>query len=309
MNAAGAGAAPPVSIGMPVYNGERYVGEAIDSVLAQTDGDFELIVSDNASRDRTEAICRDYAARDRRVRFYRARENRGASWNFERVFRLARGRYFRWCAADDRWEPELLARTKLVLDRRPDVILAYPRTNLIDSQGRLIRRYEGDLDVTQDTAVARYRHIVRKLGLCHAMFGLMRAEVLRQTSLIASYSGSDQVLLAQLAILGKLLLLPEYLFNRRLHERSSSSDISTEGQQQFYDPQTRGKLFLRCWRHTSEHWSFVARADMPIESRGPIILELLRLLCWNRVKLGRELFQLCAYPAASARRLALPSRQ
>ncbi len=300
------GAAVPISVGMPVYNGSRYLREAVDSILGQTFGDFELIISDNASNDDTEAICREYAARDGRVRFHRRPENFGASKNFAQVLHLARGRYFRWCAADDRWEPELLAKSKAVLDERPDVVLAYPRTRLMDARGDLIRLYDGDLDLPQETPAERYREIARKLRRCHAMFGLMRSEVLRRTSLVANYSGSDQVLLAQLAILGKIHLLPEYLFNRRFHATSSSSDLSVESQQQFYDPRTRGKLFLRYWRHTAEHWRFVLRAELPFQARFALFVELLRQLRWNRGRLGRELLQLFAFPLRALRRWRSP---
>ncbi len=99
---------PKVSIGLPVYNGEEYIREALDSLLAQTLTDFELIVSDNASTDDTEAICREYAAGDQRIRYVRQRENRGALANFQFVLDEAGGEYFMWAAADDRWDPDWL---------------------------------------------------------------------------------------------------------------------------------------------------------------------------------------------------------
>jgi glycosyltransferase involved in cell wall biosynthesis len=87
---------PRLSIGMPVFNGEKYLKEALDSILAQTYSDFELLISDNASTDRTEQICREYAAKDRRIRYYRNEKNIGAPKNFNRVFELSSGKYFRW---------------------------------------------------------------------------------------------------------------------------------------------------------------------------------------------------------------------
>src|SRR5215207_1517689 len=108
---------PRVSVGLPVYNGENYLAEAIDSVLAQTYQNFELIISDNASTDSTEEICRDYAARDRRIRYFREPQNRGAAWNFNHTFELARGEYFKWVAHDDVIGPQYLARTVDQLDR------------------------------------------------------------------------------------------------------------------------------------------------------------------------------------------------
>lgn len=98
------GLAPFVSIGMPVYNGERYIREALNSLLNQTFADFELIISDNASTDATEEICKKYATKDSRIRYIRQPANRGASSNFKFVLDEARGEYFMWAAADDVWD-------------------------------------------------------------------------------------------------------------------------------------------------------------------------------------------------------------
>jgi glycosyltransferase involved in cell wall biosynthesis len=95
---------PKVSIGMPVFNGEPFIREALDSLLAQTFTDFELIISDNGSTDGTEKICREYAASDPRIRYVRQPENRGAVFNFQYVLTEARGEYFMWAAHDDIWD-------------------------------------------------------------------------------------------------------------------------------------------------------------------------------------------------------------
>jgi len=126
---------PRVSIGVPVYNGESYLACALDSMLGQTYGDFELIISDNASTDRTPEICRQYAARDPRVRYLREEQNRGLAWNFNRVVEVSRGDYFKWAAYDDVCAPSFLARTVEVLDNDPHVILATSVAALIDAQG------------------------------------------------------------------------------------------------------------------------------------------------------------------------------
>ncbi len=92
---------PTVNIGMPVYNAENYLQGALDSLLAQDYGDFDLLISDNASTDRTQEICLDYTARDRRVRYQRNGRNIGAADNFNRVLEPACGKYFMWAAHDD----------------------------------------------------------------------------------------------------------------------------------------------------------------------------------------------------------------
>ena len=92
---------PRISIGMPVYNGEQFLAGALDSVLTQDFEDFELIISDNASEDGTQKICLDYAARDRRIRYYRNEMNIGGSRNHSRVFELSAAEYFKWAHYDD----------------------------------------------------------------------------------------------------------------------------------------------------------------------------------------------------------------
>jgi glycosyltransferase involved in cell wall biosynthesis len=113
---------PKVSIGLPVYNGEKYIREALDSLLAQTFTDFELIISDNASADRTETICREYAERDPRIRYVRQAENRGAVANFQFVLDEAKGVYFKWMAYDDYLAPRFIELIVGYLDRNQGVV-------------------------------------------------------------------------------------------------------------------------------------------------------------------------------------------
>ena len=134
---------PCVSIGLPVYNGEKFLKETLDSILAQTFEDFELIISDNASTDRTEEICKEYAAKDRRIRYYRNKENLGAGWNNNRVFELCTGEYFKWNAHDDVCAPEFLERCIKVLVQDPTVVLCYPKVTVIDEQGKFVRNWDG----------------------------------------------------------------------------------------------------------------------------------------------------------------------
>src|SRR3990172_11630910 len=114
---------PKVSVGMPVYNAERYLEEALASILAQSFDDFELVISDNASTDRTAEICRAYADKDERIRYFRMRQNYGVIDNFNSVFRLSGGEYFKWAASDDVCERDYLRKAVDVLDRDPSIVL------------------------------------------------------------------------------------------------------------------------------------------------------------------------------------------
>jgi len=128
---------PRVSIGLPVYNGEDYLAEAVDSILAQTFEAFELILSDNASTDATEEICRGYETQDPRVRYFRSPTNRGAAWNYNNTVHMANSsEYFKWAAHDDTCAPEYLRKCVEVLDRDPEVVLCHTTTIDIDAQGQ-----------------------------------------------------------------------------------------------------------------------------------------------------------------------------
>lgn len=126
-----------VSIGFPVYNGQEYIREAIDSLLAQTESNFELIISDNASTDATEQICREYAAKDQRVIYRRQQENIGAMPNFKFVLNQAGGKYFMWAAHDDKWGNNWLA--QLLLAHRESVVLTFGEVVAISTSGEITR--------------------------------------------------------------------------------------------------------------------------------------------------------------------------
>ncbi|SDT58779.1 glycosyltransferase [Jiangella sp. DSM 45060] len=215
------GAVPRLSLGMPLYNAERYVAQAFDGLLAQDFADFEIIVSDNASTDRTWEICEQYARRDPRIRLYRNPENLGAAYNYNRTVDLARGPLFRWVAYDDVCAPTLLRRCVDALDADADAILAYPQTMLIDDDGAPLRPYRDGLDLRSAHAYRRVAQYARHWSLCNAVFGVMRSEVLRASGRIRPYPSSDVVLLAELAALGQFHEVPERLFFRRIHQASS----------------------------------------------------------------------------------------
>lgn len=119
---------PTVSIGMPVYNGAKYIIEALDSLLTQTYTDFELIISDNASTDETQSICEEYARKDKRIRYIRQNENMGAAKNFQVVLDESVGEYFMWAAHDDRRDKLFLELCMNVLNENEHVGLVFSYT-------------------------------------------------------------------------------------------------------------------------------------------------------------------------------------
>jgi glycosyltransferase involved in cell wall biosynthesis len=210
---------PKVSIGLPVYNGEAYLQDAIASILDQTYQDFELIICDNASTDQTEAICRQYAAKDRRIRYYRQAQNIGATANFNRTFELARGVYFKWAAHDDLLERTYLEKCVAVLDRTPDAVLCQSLVKIINDQGECLEEYDHTAFGT-DSPKASVRFAARlRPHDTQEVFGVIRSDVLRRTTLIGYHLGGDRTLLIELALLGRFALVPEPLFLNREHPR------------------------------------------------------------------------------------------
>ncbi len=281
---------PRVSIGVPVYNGERYVAETLYSLLAQTFEDFELIICDNASTDRTEEICRTYAEKDARISYVRHAENLGATKNYRRAFELSSGEYFRWANCDDLFAPESLARCVEVLDREPSVVLTYPKTKLVDERGGVISEYDDGLHIQSSMASERFAQVIARLGYVNVIYGLIRADVLRRTGLLRNFPGGDIPLVAELTLYGKFREIPEFLFCRRFHSGASSSykdDVSLS--QDFFDPKTKGRMSLREWRHLWAHGRSVMQAPLDFGEKMRLGCFLIRIGIARRNLLAREL--------------------
>lgn len=149
---------PYISLGLPVYNGENFLRDTLDSILAQTFKDFELIISDNASTDSTEEICRAYAAQDQRVHYHRNEHNLGAARNYNRAFELSNGKYFKWAAHDDLYAPEYLEQCVKILESNPSIVLCYSPVIFIDNQGKQLRKSASELlNLRSPQASKRFR--------------------------------------------------------------------------------------------------------------------------------------------------------
>lgn len=173
---------PGVSLALPVYNGERFVADAIRSVLAQDYDNFELIITDNASTDGTEKICRDFAASDERVRYVRNERNLGAGPNYNLGFALSRGKYFKWCACDDRISDNFLGACVAALEENKDAVLAYGTTQTIDQNGHLIPLVGAMTSPQQpsDGPPLRFKKHLSNRTTNFEIFGLFRSETLKE---------------------------------------------------------------------------------------------------------------------------------
>lgn len=293
-----------MSIGLPVFNGERYLGKAIESILAQTYGDFELIVSDNASTDGTAAICARFAALDHRVRIAHSASNRGAAANFNQTVQMAQGRYFKWAAHDDLLRETYLARTVAVLEGAPDAIAAHSRVAFIDEDDGLIRDDPFPLrNAAAPRPSQRFANAILTPHWCFWAFSLIRTELLLKTDLIGAYTSSDRVLIAHLALLGCLVEVPETLFLTREHPERALSKIPQRLRfgrvlravgplpaAEWYDPARAGRIVFPQWNLWRRYVDIVRRSGLERSERAGCEAALVRWLGCNRnaVKLLRD---------------------
>lgn len=245
-------AVPQLSIALPVYNGAAFLFACIDSILRQSFGDFELLILDNASTDNSLEICRSF--RDARIRIYTGDHNRGAAWNFNRGFSLARGRYFKWAACDDVLEPDFLRACVDALEADRGAVLAYTYVMVLDKWGRRLGPYLKRARGGEPSPARRFREMAYRTHACHMIFGVLRREVLARTTLIGSYFSSDRILLAHLAMLGRFIEIPRALFGWRKHPgQSIELMLSPARLARWFDPQADGKAWFPRWRMFAEY--------------------------------------------------------
>jgi glycosyltransferase involved in cell wall biosynthesis len=269
---------PRVSIGIPVYNGERFIAQAIDSILSQTFQDFELIISDNGSTDATEQICRQYAAKDPRVRYYRAEQNRGAAWNHNRVVGLASASYFKWQCHDDYCAPSFLEKCLAVMESDPRVVLCYPRFVRVDELGRRLG-VKSSRVLGEAAPHERFRSLIYRRDSCEEIYGISRTEVIRKTPLIGPYSNSDDTFLAELILRGRFREVPEPLFFYRIHRSQSTSAYPDRlDRMAWFDSSAEGRIAIPFLSLFKAYLSLVWRSPLPWSERIRCYAHLMRWL-------------------------------
>jgi glycosyltransferase involved in cell wall biosynthesis len=282
---------PSVTVGMPVFNGERHIRQAIESVLMQTRGDFELLISDNASTDGTASICAEYAARDGRIRFIAQDRNRGAYWNFKFVTDKAKGDFIVWLAHDDALEARCIEESVSHLSGNPRSVAVCGDVRVIDDRGEQIVIEE--LDSIRSTIGWQrrcgefYKYPIS--NVLFSIYGMMRTDICRE--ILATVKPSKQMaqielpILARLAARGEISSLPLVL---RSYRRHGASLYNTEASS--FSKKSRAKrLFvghIHIARLRVDQMAVLLCASFPRKFKFAVLLEIAEFYC---LRLARKL--------------------
>jgi glycosyltransferase involved in cell wall biosynthesis len=272
---------PRVAVGMPVYNSQKHLAAAIESILGQTFCDLELIICDNASTDDSPAICERYAAADRRVRFLRNPVNLGGNPNYRRVASEARSEYFKWASSNDLLDPDFIERCVRRLDERPDAVLAFGQTVIFHEDPRAGTPYDDRQHLDDPDPFIRFRRCADSMRLNNVLNGLIRASALRRTSMLRDYLSSDNVLIAELALAGRILAVPETRFYRRMDPESSTQLQSAADVRRHHYPTDRLGSFFQSFQLALGYLSAVLSAQrLPLGARMRALAYVARQTYW-----------------------------
>ena len=262
---------PLVSIGLPVFNGESSLRLAIDSLLDQTFGDFELVISDNASSDRTESLCRTYAKKDNRIRYFRQDVNLGAEANYSFVLERSVGKYFMWAAADDVRSPDFIELNLKFLENNTDYVCSISPVRF---EGRgFDEKQMGDRSLDDNQFDLRLRKFFGPWHANGAFYSLMRSEVIKKCEWVgARFLGVDWVIVLYLARQGKLNRLTRGWLELGQKGVSNSGGIFRCYRSNLLD------LALPFWRMSQE--ALDLSIDAPFTSRIIIFWECLVMNVW-----------------------------
>jgi glycosyltransferase involved in cell wall biosynthesis len=303
--AARAASAPLVSIGLPVRDGQRYVRAALESLLAQTLTDFEVIICDNNSNDDTPAICREYAARDSRIRYYRNDTDLGPAANHNRCFEYSRGKYFKWHAHDDLIAPDFLQKCVAVLEGDSQIVNCHTLTRVVDENGVFVRDYEFRTQTDSPCVSRRFGRLINVSHRQHVgyeIFGVWRRDALAQTPLEKADAHGDRILLVRMSLRGRFHEVREPLFFARAHAKQSMQAQTRRGRlsrwigagpqppAEWWDESKRGKIVFPEWNLLAEYWSAIR--EVSNLSAGDRLRCRLWVMAWvlgNWHKLARDL--------------------
>jgi Glycosyl transferase family 2 len=251
---------PLVSVGIPTFNRAAKLARAADSVLAQTLADIELVISDNASSDDTESICRALAERDARVRYLRSHVNRGPTANFNALFEELRGDHVMLLSDDDWLDNDYVAECLAELNRRLELVLVCGRARYLRDQS--VVREGVDMQLDQDSPVRRVISYLSEVDENGVFYGLMSRAVLQRAAPMRNVLGNDWLLVAAVAAQGKVATITTTAVNRELG--GTSADFG----------RIAATLQLPRWQARTPHLVMAWEMLRDITGRAPIYREL-----------------------------------
>ena len=234
---------PKLSIGMPVYNAEKFLRSRLDSLLSQTFSDFELIISDDASTDSTPDICKEYLSKDKRIRYIRQEKNIGISSNFHFVLHKANSEYFFWAAQDDKTLPGFIEKNLEALDNNKNIICSVSKIKFVgkiiddlmitkkDSQFRKIEKKirKNLANANTQSIYGNYENKVRKFLMNHgsslAMYGIYRTDVLKKSVDLPGFCGDEWAIVLSALKYGDINAIDEFLIHKFVGDTASSKGM------------------------------------------------------------------------------------
>ncbi len=281
---------PLVSIGLPVYNGERYLGQALESLISQDYDNFELVISDNASTDSTEMICREFEKRESRVRYIRQDKNIGASGNFDRVLRLANGVYFMWAAHDDLWESTFISKCIEVLQSDLDVVLCHSQGQPIDSRNEFAGLPYVDYSNEEETKRERWRKTHENWHLHAAIYGLMKTEVAKRVRPVQTEPSSDIIFISEISLYGKIAQIPEVLQYKRIADIKSQRYLSAEAMMKYLGADRVNPVRMHRLRVLRNSLGGLKHAEISARERIVLSADLLRIYLRYQIRIDFKEF-------------------
>jgi glycosyltransferase involved in cell wall biosynthesis len=251
---------PLVSVGLPVFNGEKGLATALNALLSQDYINLEIIISDNGSTDRTSEICEEFLEKDPRIKYYRSSENHGSSWNFNKVFDLSSGKYFMWAAHDDLREPSFVRACVEKLEQFPEAVLCHTHTEMF-IENRKERLCFAHLDSFDGVTglVERYRE-TRKHFPAIAIYGVYRSAAMKKTHMLQPSVASDIAFIQELSIYGSFVQVPEVLFTYIGRETWNTIH---DDYKNFAGKDRKPWWYFPFIIHFFDHWRRVARSELP----------------------------------------------
>lgn len=253
-----------VSVLLPVWNEEQWLRKRIDSILSQDWEDFELIISDNASTDRTEDICRYYAKTDRRIKYWRQKDNIGGAKNFEFTLEQSLGEYVTFAGGHDLWSSNYIRALKEKLDAKQKVVVSFAKVAWIDSDDNPLEKHRG-IYCTEGVSSPIRRFNLYMWADQNPIYGMMRREPASEAWPTNDYIVGGQIFLQRMAILGQFAYVPEATFYRRENRKKETREERlARYQSSLFDK--RGGVRRRFWKSAfavvSSAWKY------PLPGRG-----------------------------------------